>query len=82
VDSFDISLHLDVDLLTPLRKIRLGKVPVTISFLEKFINAIEGGLGRETGSSAYCDNVVVNALSLFSQCCSFQLIKVHDLPLL
>ena len=64
VHSFDISLHLSVDLLTPLRKIYLGKVPVTISLLEQFVYAAEGCLGGKPGSPAYCDNVVVDTFSL------------------
>jgi hypothetical protein len=44
VDSFDISLHLFVDLLTPLRNICPSKVPVTISLFENFIDAIKSSL--------------------------------------
>jgi hypothetical protein len=64
VHSFDISLHLSIDLLTPLWEICLGKVPVTISLLEEFIYAVEGCLGGKAGSPAYCDNVVVDTFSL------------------
>ena len=82
MDPFDISLHLYVDLLTPLRKIRLGKVPITISLLEKFVYAVEGCLGGKARSSAYGDNVVVDTLGLlWSQSCSFHSIKALDLPL-
>jgi len=62
--SFDISLHLSIDLLTPLRKICLGKVPVTISLLKEFVYAVEGCLCGKAGSPAYCDNVVVDTFSL------------------
>jgi len=64
VHSFDISLHLSIDLLTPLRKICLGKVPVTISLLEQFVYAAEGCLGGKPGSPTYRDNVVVDTFSL------------------
>jgi hypothetical protein len=62
--SFDISLHLSINLLAPLRKISLGKVPVTISLLEEFVYAVEGCLGGKAGSPAYRDNVVVDTFGL------------------
>jgi hypothetical protein len=42
----------------------MGNIPVTIALLKKLIDSVKGSLRGQSGSSAHCDDIVVDTFRL------------------